>query len=77
MLHFAAFAGELATVRAPIQRLIGRAIHQTQIVLCMLPILLASYRIVAIGRLREVAIMIKFVLPLTSKIRSALLASLR
>ena len=77
MLHFAAFAGELATIRAPIQRLIGRAIHQTQIVLCMLPILLASYRIVAIGRLREVAIMIKFVLPLTSKIRSALLASLR
>jgi hypothetical protein len=77
MLHFAAIAGEFAPWRAPIQRLIGRAIHQAQKVLGMLPILLASHRIVAIGRLREVAIMIKFVLPLTSKIGFALLTSLR
>lgn len=42
----------------------------------MLPILLASDGIIAIGRLREVAVMIKFVLPLTSKIMFALLASL-
>ena len=77
MLHFAVFAGELATVRAPIQRLIGRAIHQAQKVLGMLPILLASHGIVAKGRLREVAIMIKFVLPLSSKIGFALLTSLR
>jgi hypothetical protein len=77
MLHFAAVAGEFATQRASIQRLIGRAIHQAQKVLGMLPILLASHRVVAKGRLREVAIMIKFVLPLTSKIRPTLLTSLR
>jgi hypothetical protein len=77
MLHFAAVAGEFATVRTPIQRLIGRAIHQAQKVLGMLPILLASHGIVSIGRLREIAIVIKFVLPLTSKIGFALLTSLR
>jgi len=35
----------------------------------MLPMLLASYGIVTIGRLREVAIMIEFMLPLTLEIR--------
>jgi hypothetical protein len=77
MLHFAAVAGGFATVRSPIQRLISRAIHQAQKVLGMLPILLASHGIVAKGCLREVAIMIKFVLPLSSKIGFALLTSLR
>ena len=63
-------------MRPPIQRLISRAIHQAQKVLGMLPILLASHGIIAIGRLREIAIMIKFVLPLSSKIGFALRTNL-
>ena len=43
----------------------------------MLPILLASHGIIAKARLREAGIMIKFLLPLTSKIGGALLTSLR
>ncbi len=44
----------------------GRAVHHTQKVLSVLPVLLPRHRVIAVGRLREHTIMIVFLLPLAS-----------